>query len=62
MSFVMVSLDSKYHYRDKNFMLALTVSEILTFQMFNLEKVGQGQGRGGQLLQWSHSMETIKNL
>ena len=38
------------------FVLALTVSDIL-FQMFNLEKVGQGHG--AQLSQWCHSTATI---
>ena len=37
---------------------ALTVSDLLTFKMFDLEKVGQHQGV--QLLQWHHSMANIK--
>ena len=39
------------------FMLAFTVSEILWFEMFDLENFGQGYVV--QHLQWSHSMENI---
>ena len=38
------------------FVIALTVSEILTFQMCDLENLGQGDGV--QHSQWSHSMST----
>ena len=41
------------------FALALAVSEILRFQMFGLEKVGQGYGP--QLSQWRHSIVNIKS-
>ena len=40
------------------FVLALIVSEILTFQIYYLEIVGQGHGV--QLLQSSNSMANIK--
>ena len=40
------------------FMLALTISEILTFKMFDLKKVCHGHRV--QLSQWSHSMAKIK--
>ena len=40
------------------FALALTISEILAFQIFDLEKLGQGQGV--QFLQLRHSMANIK--
>ena len=39
-------------------MLALTFSEILTFQIIDLQKVGQG--RGVQFSQYFHSMANIK--
>ena len=38
--------------------LLLAISEILAFEIFDLEKVGQSHGV--QLSQWRHSMENMK--
>ena len=40
------------------FAVALTINEILIFEILYLEKVGQGHGL--QLSQWRHSMANIK--
>ena len=37
--------------------LALTVSEVITFQMFDFENLDQGQGL--QHSQWFHSMANV---
>ena len=56
----MVSVDGKYQiYKTALciFVLALTISEMLTFQMFDPENVGRHHG--AHLLQWCHSMINI---
>ena len=57
----MLSFDGKYQYTKVapcSLELALTVSEIVTFKIFNLQKVGQGHGV--QLSQKRYSMSNIK--
>ena len=47
------NLSNPYH---AFFALALTVSEILTFEIIDLEKIGHGV----KLLHWRHSIANIK--
>ena len=58
----MMQFDGNYQQSIKDesciFVLALTVNEILTFEIFNLKKIGQGHGL--QLSEWHHFIANIK--